>query len=339
MSLELHAPLLSETPAAGEPFVVSLPLTVHAPMVFAPDLQLVLEEAATGAVAWIGRLGEEVRIGWLPRGTYFVRWMTPVLALAAGSYRVRATAIGAHGERAQTALEFALGGGLEGGPLSGAWQVEAAEDSPSLEGLSWRRRGDDAFAQRFDAAPERIAGQLLEGAEQLRRRVLEIGCGDGSLALGLALRCRPQHLIAVDREDAWRDLPARMEAEHIPVDALPATLAFECIDGSGLPFADRSLDVAICWDRLEALEAGGSETLREIRRVLVPDGLVCLRTDTGTVGVTALEGALRALGFEPWRVGVRCRDVVEYTAASRDLPIPDLAIGELCTSWRKRPET
>jgi SAM-dependent methyltransferase len=338
MNLELHAPLLSDAPSAGETFVASLPLTVHAPLLFGPDVQFVLEEAASGAVAWIGRLGEEVGIGWLPRGTYFVRWMTPSLALAAGRYRARAIAIGAHGERAESALEFDLTGGVEGGPLSGAWQVEAAEGSPGLDGLSWRQHDGDTFAQRFDGAPQRIA-ELLNGADALQGRVLEIGCGDGVLALGLALRGRPAKLVAVDHDEAWSTLPATLAAQHIPADAVPDALAFQRVDAAALPFADASFDLVVCWDRLEALDGGGADMLGEAYRALADDGLLCLRTCAESMPVTALEARLRALRFEPLRVRLRCHGVIDYSADNRALAIPDLAIGEIATCWRKRRET
>ncbi len=336
MSLELHTPLLGEAPNAGEPFVISLPLTVHEPMLFAPDLQFVLEEAASGAIAWIGRLGDEVRIPWLPRGTWFVRWLTPALALAAGRYRAHAVAIGAHGERAESATEFELGGGVDGGTLSGAWQVEAAEDSPALEGLSWRRHGDDDFARRFDAAPEKIVGQLLVDASELQGRVLEIGCGDGVLALGLALRCRPLALVGVDFGEDWQQLPSILAAEHVPADAMPDSLSFQRVDQGPLPFADGSFDAVVCWGPLGALDDAGADTLRDAHRLLADGGILCLHTRAEHAPISALERTLRALGFEPSRVAMRCRSSIEYSAQTRDRSIPDLAIGEVFTSWRKR---
>lgn len=336
MSLELHAPLLADSPSAGEPFVVSLPLVVHAPLIFEPNLQFVLEEAASGAVAWIGQMGDEVRIPWLPRGTWFVRWMTPSLALAAGRYRARAIAVGAHAERAESAIEFELGGGVECGALSGAWQVESAGDGAALDQLSWRRGAGDAFSRRFDHAAEKLSGELLLDAPQLRGRIVELGCGDGVLALGLALRCQPLALVAVDREPGWEGLDAELVRQHIPVDAVPECLSFHRADLGPLPFADGSFDLVLCWDGLAALDQGGEDTLREACRLLAEGGVLCLRCEAATVPVTALERSLRALGFEPWRVRMRCHSQIEYSAETRDRPIPDLAIGEVLTSWRKR---
>jgi SAM-dependent methyltransferase len=335
MSLELHTPLLGEA-VAGEPFVASIPLTVHAPLLLAPDLQLVLEESASGAVAWIGRLGEEVQPQWLPRGTYFVRWLSPALALAAGRYRLRAVAIGAHAERAEASVEFELTGSLEGGPLSGAWQLESAEDSPPLEGLSWRHGSADAFAERFDRAPEQIITRLLRDAPQLGGRVLELGCGDGDLALGLALRCRPVSYLALDREAGRDRLEALLPAQHIPLDAIPATLRFERLAGGSLPLADGGIDLALCWARLGDLESGGDDMLRELRRVLAADGLLCLQTRAAEIAPSVLEQRLRQLDFEPVRACVRCESMVDYDDDSRERPLADLALTELRSLWRKR---
>jgi SAM-dependent methyltransferase len=334
MRLSLHPPLIADAAIAGEPFVVSLPLAVEAPLAFAPDLQLVLEEAASDAVAWIGRLGEEVRLPWLPRGTWFVRWLTPSLALAAGRYRIRAVAVDAGGARSETAAEFDVGGGIEAGALSGAWQLEAAGDAPPLESLAWRHPGE-GFSMRFDTLAERILGELLADASELRGRVLEIGCGDGVLALSLALRCAPQRLLALDAGRGYEALPALLAAQGLPPDCVPESLEFAPLAGTALPAPDAAFDLVLCLDGLPALAAGGDALLAEAVRVLAPGGLLCLHTRAATAPIGPLERHLRGLGLTPVRAALQCRNVVTYGPGQQDIPIPDLALGEICTVWRK----
>jgi SAM-dependent methyltransferase len=334
MRLSLHPPLIADAAVAGEPFVVSLPLVVEAPLVFALDLQLVLEEAASGAVAWIGRLGEELRLPWLPRGTWFVRWLTPALALAAGRYRIRAVAVAAGGARSETAAEFDVGGGIEAGALSGAWQLEGASDSPPLETLAWRRPGHP-FSARFDALAERVLDELLPDAPELRGRVLELGCGDGVLALSLALRCAPRRLLALDAGRGYEALPALLAAQGLPPDCVPEPLEFAPLAGTALPAPDAAFDLVLCLDGLPALATGGEALLAEAVRVLAPGGLLCLQTRAATAPIGPLERCLRGLGLRPERAALACRSVVGFGPGQQHLPIPDLALGEICTVWRR----
>jgi ubiquinone/menaquinone biosynthesis C-methylase UbiE len=131
----------------------------------------------------------------------------------------------------------------------------------------------EALAERYDAAHGRWlrrAGEALAALQgcllaELRagRRVLDVGCGTGSLA---------RWMTAVE---------PRLVATL--VDASPAMLARADVpgarrvraDAARLPFADESFDVVVCAWVLETV-AEPERALRELARVLVPGGLLAL---------------------------------------------------------------
>jgi SAM-dependent methyltransferase len=54
------------------------------------------------------------------------------------------------------------------------------------------------------------------------------------------------------------------------------------------------------------------------------------------ITVSRFEEELRALDFEPWRAALRTEELIEYTPEILDIPIQDLAIGELYLSCINR---
>jgi ubiquinone/menaquinone biosynthesis C-methylase UbiE len=101
--------------------------------------------------------------------------------------------------------------------------------------------------------------------------VLDCGCGSGGITLGLAQAARPGQVIGIDVaeveiERAWR------RAEEQTVD----NVRFEVGNVYELGFADRSFDVAFAHNVLEHV-AQPDQALREMHRVLKPDGIVGIR--------------------------------------------------------------
>ena len=96
-------------------------------------------------------------------------------------------------------------------------------------------------------------------------RVLDIGCGNGAIALGLAAEAAS--VVGVDRDEA--DFPeARRYAEQHEI----RNVELRAGDAYALDFADDEFDACLCHSALETLERP-LDALAEIRRVLRPGGV------------------------------------------------------------------
>ena len=107
-------------------------------------------------------------------------------------------------------------------------------------------------------------------------RLLDVGCGPGSITTGLAQAVAPGETVGVDLA------PAIVEGARALHRDL-ATLRFEVADGYALEFAAGSFDVVHAHQVLQHL-ARPVAALREWRRVLRAGGLVAVRdADYGTM--------------------------------------------------------
>ena len=126
-----------------------------------------------------------------------------------------------------------------------------------FEGRSARRYARDArpaFGDFDDRLLDRLAPELAG-----RRRLLDLGCGPGTLARRAAARFEALHVVAID--------PSRDFARPGVVRAA----------GEALPLAARSVDVAICLSSIRHVRDRAA-TLRELRRV-VRGSLVIVELD------------------------------------------------------------
>lgn len=176
--------------------------------------------------------------------------------------------------------------------------------------------GEDALAMMSRrTAEDRVGFFLTELTPGMR--VLDAGCGPGTITLGLARAVAPGgSCAALDREPSQVALAragaARGGVEHV---------AFQVASIYELPFADASFDAALSHAVFEHL-ARPAAALAELRRVLRPGGLlgVCssdwgdARIEPGGPDVDAavrVHLALRrAAGGDPY-AGQRLADWVE----------------------------
>ncbi len=125
---------------------------------------------------------------------------------------------------------------------------------------------EERFRERLAEAPppsqQLVIGFL--GAEGRPLRVLEIGCGTGTLALRLA---REGHRVtAVDISEEAVGFARRLAAGL-------AAVTFEVAGADRLPYADASFEAVVAAKVLDHLDRAGLErAAAEIRRVLAPGG-------------------------------------------------------------------
>ncbi|OAI42029.1 hypothetical protein AYO40_02015 [Planctomycetaceae bacterium SCGC AG-212-D15] len=116
----------------------------------------------------------------------------------------------------------------------------------------------------------RLTQALLSLADMKGRKVLDIGCGDGTYTVELFERCRPGLLHGIDPARSGIDC-AQARAEGLPI-------TFQCASAYSLPYPNTTFDWAIfrgVLHHLEHPEAALGEALRVSRRLIAlePNGL------------------------------------------------------------------
>lgn len=126
------------------------------------------------------------------------------------------------------------------------------------------------LVQRLFGIP-RMHRQLIElAAPAAGDRILEIGCGTGNLTV-LTKRLHPGSEVVGADPDPLALARARRKTEH------PELLRFDRAHGQDLPYPDESFDHVLSAFMFHHLDADAkTQTLREIRRVLRPDGALHL---------------------------------------------------------------
>jgi SAM-dependent methyltransferase len=133
------------------------------------------------------------------------------------------------------------------------------------------------FAEHFDDAANEIIGFLGgDGISLEGRRVADIGCGDGIIDLGLATKGKPAELVGFDLMEVDTEGLARAAQAAGAVDELPACLRFERSAPVSIPAPDEQFDLAVSWSVFEHVDDPVG-LLREIRRILKPDGCFFLQ--------------------------------------------------------------
>lgn len=124
-------------------------------------------------------------------------------------------------------------------------------------------------SHRFRTA-ENSASYLLPHLE-VGLRVLDVGCGPGTLTADLAQQVAPAELVAIDRAEGVLE-----EARSVCLERGITNVTIEVGDVYGLAHDDDSFDVVHAHQVLQHL-SDPAAALREMRRVTKPGGLVAAR--------------------------------------------------------------
>ena len=147
--------------------------------------------------------------------------------------------------------------------------LQTSHDPPSSDRMPGR---DQWFWDHYEQAASEIVSFLAdEGFAVEDRDVVDIGCGDGIIDLGVMAQGRPRSLIGFDIKPTVIDeLMMAASGEGIG-NELPSGLSFETCEPDRIPAADGSCDVVISWSAFEHI-AEPLVVAREIRRILRADG-------------------------------------------------------------------
>lgn len=142
---------------------------------------------------------------------------------------------------------------------------QAAQESAYTMGYS------DDFQQLLDRRSVHTHAAYLLPRLTPGQRVLDFGCGPGTISVGLAQAVDPGEVHGIDIEASQIDL-ARSAAQA----GGHANATFHVGDVTDLPFDDNSFDVAHCHAVLMHVP-DTQATLAEVKRVLKPGGIIASR--------------------------------------------------------------
>jgi SAM-dependent methyltransferase len=133
------------------------------------------------------------------------------------------------------------------------------------------------FREHFEDAADTVISFLGDAEIDLAgKQVADIGCGDGVIDLGVALKGSPERLVGYDiRPTNSKALLRAAEAAGVSTE-LPACLSFETSAPEHIPAPDASFDIVYSWSVFEHV-SNPVALLHEIRRVLKDDGCLFLQ--------------------------------------------------------------
>jgi ubiquinone/menaquinone biosynthesis C-methylase UbiE len=102
--------------------------------------------------------------------------------------------------------------------------------------------------------------------------LLDIGCGPGTITLGLAQAVAPGHVTGIDHDRLHIE-----EARALAADQGVVNVTFQIGDAFSLPFEDGTLDAAFENNVFTHLARNAVRAAREVYRVLKPQGLFAVR--------------------------------------------------------------
>ncbi|HET7489413.1 MAG TPA: class I SAM-dependent methyltransferase [Acidimicrobiales bacterium] len=160
--------------------------------------------------------------------------------------------------------------GTEPTPLAARRPPEAGLSTADRETSAW-------FAEHYgDAADQIISFFENDGISMAGHDIADVGCGDGIIDLGLALKSGARSVVGFDIAPTDPDWLLRRAKDEGVADQLPDNLEFRTCEPRRLPADDDSFDFVVTWSAFEHIEDPVA-VLREIRRILRPHGILFLQ--------------------------------------------------------------
>lgn len=155
---------------------------------------------------------------------------------------------------------------------------------------------DPWFYSHFVTAANQVGRHLARFVDLRSARVLDFGCGDGYMALGM-LRFNPQAIVGVDLNPAYRHLP-EPAGKYLNMNEIPGNLKFQQVrEGEPLPFKDGAFEAVYAWSVFEHV-SDLSQVLHELYRVLKVGGILFIQIEP--LYFSPFGSHLQRLIPEPW---------------------------------------
>jgi ubiquinone/menaquinone biosynthesis C-methylase UbiE len=143
-------------------------------------------------------------------------------------------------------------------------------DSPTMPD-AYLERDNRSFEAQLEERTAAVDAAFLLRHLHKGSRVLDVGCGPGTITLGLAQAVSPGEVVGVDLQERVVERARALASERGV-----ANVRFEVADAYEMPFADGTFD-AVLEHRVLMHLSDPVRGLREVRRVLRPGGVVGLR--------------------------------------------------------------
>lgn len=157
--------------------------------------------------------------------------------------------------------------------------MNVVDSAPRVEGRHKGAAEEDRktwFLEHVTKPPQEIADFLAGTAVDIDgARILDVGCGDGMIDLGMVRKFRPYEFVGTDIFQTDVNDLAEMSRRFLGSE-LPDNLRFAECSETMLPFADSRFDFVMSWSVFEHV-SDPVRVLSEIRRVLRPRGYMFLQ--------------------------------------------------------------
>lgn len=138
---------------------------------------------------------------------------------------------------------------------------------------------DDLFRTKFVTIPDILGEWMGDHGGLAGKDILEFGCGEGTMALGLALRKSPARVVGVEILDVHRNC-LNIARTQTGLQSLPAALQLHQIAPGQSLHEFGPFDFAFSWSVFEHVRQDMLETaLQSIAAVLRPGGHFFLQID------------------------------------------------------------
>jgi SAM-dependent methyltransferase len=128
------------------------------------------------------------------------------------------------------------------------------------------------FEEHFNQAADELLDFLGGDSISLEgKSVADIGCGDGIIDLGVAIKGNPRELVGYDLMDIDTEALLRGARAAGVAESLPSSLRFERSAPVSIPAPDHHFDLIFTWSVFEHVDDPVT-LLADVRRVIKPDG-------------------------------------------------------------------
>ena len=132
------------------------------------------------------------------------------------------------------------------------------------------------FLDHYESVPNEIERFFAGTNIDFRgKRVVDLGCGDGSISLGIMNKFKPADLLGLELLPVDVGYLAQRAKEFLGIE-LPGGLRFGTCDPESIPVANAMSDLVMSWSVFEHV-ANPVVVMQEIHRILRPGGLMFLQ--------------------------------------------------------------